>query len=195
MRGTPFYYNGDELGMDNIKFDDIKDYNDVDTKNKYEHLKETGGDLKAFLEGQKQTSRENSRTPFQWNDTENAGFTTGKPWLKVNPNYIKINEAAENKNPNSVLNYFRKLIKLRKENPVLVYGKFELIDKENPDLFAYTRELNGEKLLIILNFTGKKTLLKSNIDIKNAEMILSNYKDPRKDFSFEPYESVIYKLK
>ncbi|SFI29641.1 glycoside hydrolase family 13 protein [Halpernia frigidisoli] len=195
MRGTPFYYNGDELGMNNIKFDKIEDYNDVDTKNKYEHLKETGGDLKAFLEGQKQTSRENSRTPFQWNDTKNAGFTTGKPWLKVNPNYVSINEAAENKDPNSVLNYFRKLTKLRKENPVLVYGKFDLVDAENPDIFAYTRELNGEKLLIILNFTGKNTTLKSDLDLKKAELILSNYKEITQDFNLKPYESVIYKLK
>lgn len=195
MRGTPFYYNGDELGMDNIKFDDIKDYNDVDTKNKYEHLKEIGGDLKAFLQEQKLTARENGRTPFQWNDSKNAGFTTGKPWLKVNPNYKTINKEAEEKDPNSNLNYFRKLINLRKENPVLVYGKFEIIDKENPDVFAYTRELNGSKLLIVLNFTEKKCTFKSDLDIKNAKIILSNYNNPSKDLSVEPYESVIYKLK
>jgi oligo-1,6-glucosidase len=195
MRGTPFYYNGDELGMDNIKFDDIKDYNDVDTKNKYEHLREIGGDLKVFIEKEKQTSRENSRTPFQWNDTKNAGFTTGKPWLKVNPNYKTVNEEAENKDPNSTLNYFRQLVKLRKENPVLVYGKFDLVDAENPNVFAYTRELKGVKLLIILNFTDKNATLKIDLDLKNAKLILSNYKDLTMDVNLKPYESVIYKLK
>ena len=195
MRGTSFYYAGDELGMNNIRFDSIEDYNDVETRNKYEHLKENGGDLQAFLEDKKQTSRENSRTPFQWNLEKNAGFSTGKPWLKVNPNYTTINEETQEKDPNSVLNYFRKLIKLRKDNPVLVYGKFTIIDKENPDVFAYTRELDDKKMLVILNFSDKTVKLNSKINLKNSKIIIGNYKKSSVDGSVQPYESVIYQLK
>ncbi len=97
MRATPYYYNGDELGMNNIKFDSIDDYRDVETLNMYQQIKNNGGDLKAFLEAQKIMARDNSRTPFQWDDSANAGFTTGTPWLKVNPNYKTINAAAARK--------------------------------------------------------------------------------------------------
>lgn len=193
MRGTTFYYNGDELGMSNIRFDNIEDYDDVETLNKYQYLKENNGDLKAFLEEKKQTSRENGRTPMQWNTDKNAGFSTGKPWLKVNPNYATINAEAQENNPNSPLNYFRKLIKLRKQNPVLVYGKYTLIDKENPNVFAYTRELNGKKWLIALNFTDKESMFDANT--KNAKLILGNYPKSSTNSVLKPYEAVILELK
>lgn len=195
MRGTTFYYYGDEIGMKNIRFDSIEDYNDVDTRNKYLGLKEKGGDLKAFLEGQKQTSRENGRTPMQWNTEKNAGFTTGKPWLKVNQDYKIVNSQAQEKDPNSVLNYFRKLVKLRKENPVLVYGKYTLIDRENPDVFAYTRELKGKTMVVVLNFSNKTAKLNSNLDLKNAAVLIGNYSNPSKNGTLKPYESVVFKLK
>jgi len=117
MRGTSYYFQGDELGMVNIRFESIEDYNDVETRNRYEYLKNNGGDLKAYLEDRKQTSRENGRTPFQWNTSKNAGFSEGKPWLKVNQNYTKINAEAQEKDPNSTLNYFKKIIALRKIIP------------------------------------------------------------------------------
>ena len=197
MRGTSFYFAGDELGMDNIRFDTIDDYNDVDTRNKYQHLKENGGDLQAFLEGQKQTSRENSRTPFQWNTDKNAGFTTGKPWLKVNPNYKTVNAEEQEKNPNSVLNYFRKLVKIRKENPVLVYGKYTLLDKNNPGVFAYTRELKGKKMLVLLNFSEKKSPFKIEISLAKSKTILNNYggKSEIKNNILRPYEAMIIEIK
>ena len=197
MRGTSFYFAGDELGMDNIRFDTIDDYNDVDTRNKYQHLKENGGDLQAFLEGQKQTSRENSRTPFQWNTDKNAGFTTGKPWLKVNPNYRTVNAEEQEKNPNSVLNYFRKLVKIRKENPVLVYGKYTLLDKNNPGVFAYTRELKGKKMLVLLNFSEKKSPFKIEISLAKSKTILNNYggKSEIKNNILRPYEAMIIEIK
>ena len=194
MRGTPYYYNGDELGMINIRFDSISDYHDVDTRNKYFGLKNRGGDLKAFLEEQKQTARENGRTPFQWDSSENGGFTTATPWLKVNPNYTFINAEAQENEPNSVLNYFRTLIQLRKANPVLIYGKYTLLDKENPDVFAYTRELNGKKVLVLLNFSEKNTKVKIPLNIKNATILISNYSDSTNNNSLRPFEAVIYQL-
>ena len=196
MRGTAFYYNGDELGMTNAIFNSIEDYQDVDTRNRYFGLKQKGGDLEAFLEEQKQTSRENSRTPFQWNNDVNAGFTIGKPWLKVNSNFEVINSEIQEKDPNSVLNYFRNLVQLRKQYPILVHGRYALLDKENPNVFSYTRELNRKKLLIALNFTDKNSAYVSGFLMENAKVISSNY--PGKsavDLSvLRPYEALIIEI-
>ena len=198
MRGTPYYYNGDELGMDNIRFDSIQDYNDVDTRNRYLGLQKSGGDLKAFLEDKKQTSRDNGRTPFQWDATANAGFTTGSPWLKINKDYTTLNAAAQDKDANSCLNYFRKLTKLRKENPTMVYGKYILLDKDNPDVYAYTREMNGETFFILLNFT-KKTVDFNFNEFKsiNKSLVISNYNNSDKVappiVKLQPYQAIIYK--
>jgi oligo-1,6-glucosidase len=196
MRGTTFYYNGDELGMSNIRFDAIEEYNDVDTRNAYLGLKQKGGDLTAFLEDRKQTSRENSRTPIQWNANENAGFTTGKPWLKVNKNYTTLNVEAQEKDKNSPLNYFRKIVKLRKENPVLIYGKYTLLDKGNPNVFAYMRELDGKKMLVLLNFTAENATVNTGIDMKNAKITSSNYFNlDLINFSIlRPYEALIIEI-
>jgi len=154
MRGTPYYYYGDELGMTNAGFTSIDEYRDMPTLNEYQHVKSTGGDIKAFMQRIQFECRDNGRTPFQWDNNVHAGFTTGSPWIKVNPNYIEINEAAEENDGNSCLNYFRKLVKLRKENLTLVYGKYTLLDKNNSKVYAYTRENEGEKLLIVLNFSA-----------------------------------------
>jgi len=194
MRGTPFYLQGDELGMTNIRFDSIEDYNDVEAKNQYAKLVEIGGDTKAFLEDKKQTSRENSRTPFQWNTSENAGFTKGKPWLKVNPNYSEINAEAQINDPNSILNYFKKLVQLRKNEPVFTYGTFELEDKENTSIFAYTRTLNNKKMLIALNFTEKETLFNTSINTTNAKVMLSNYNKTSFDNTLQPFEAIILEI-
>lgn len=155
MRGTPYYYNGDELGMTNIRFTDINDYRDVATRNEYQRLKNQGGDLRAFLTLAQRTARDNGRTPFQWNAAANAGFTTGTPWLQVNPNYQQVNEAAEDKDPNSVLNYFRKATATRRQHKVLVYGQYQLVDEANPHIYAYTRTQGTEKVLVALNFSSE----------------------------------------
>jgi len=194
MRGTPFYLQGDELGMTNIRFDSIDEYNDVEARNQYAKLVEIGGDTKAFLEDKKQTSRENSRTPFQWNTSENAGFTKGKPWLKVNPNYSEINAEAQINDPNSILNYFKKLVQLRKNEPVFTYGTFELEDKENTSIFAYTRTLNNKKMLIALNFTEKETLFNTSINTTNAKVMLSNYNKTSFDNTLQPFEAIILEI-
>ena len=198
MRGTPYYYNGDELGMTNIRFDSIKDYRDVQTLNAYAHEKNTGGDLNKFMKLKAFESRDNGRTPFQWNNTANAGFTTGTPWIKVNSNYNIINEEAENRDVNSALNYFRKVVKLRKGHLVLVYGKYQLLDKGNPDVYAYTRTGNGEKMLVVLNFSAHNASANIETGIENAAILLSNYNTgPAADktsIKLRPYESVVYKI-
>jgi len=197
MRGTPFYYNGDELGMVNIRFDNINDYNDVQTKNKYLELKNKGGDLKAYIEEQKQTSRDNSRTPFQWDNTQNSGFTTGTPWLKVNPDYKTVNVTAQEKDPNSVLNYFRRLVQIRKNEPTLVYGKYTLLDNENPEVFAYSRDLNGKKMLVLLNFSDKMASFNLGIALNQSTIVLDNYSNTGKikNNTLRPYEAVILEFK
>jgi oligo-1,6-glucosidase len=194
MRGTPYYYNGDELGMDNIKFNSIEDYRDVQTINGYTTIKNNGGDTRQYLEMQKFSSRDNGRTPFQWDSTVNAGFTSGTPWIKVNPDYKVINEAAENNNPASVLNYFRKLVMLRKANPVLVYGKYTLLDKNNPAVYAYTREGDGKKMLVVLNFKSTAATAKTGIATGKAKVLLCNYSSPSKGGKLKPYEAIIYQL-
>lgn len=194
MRGTPYYYYGDELGMVNIKFDNIEDYRDIETINKYKHAKQQGDDLKAFMEFQKKAARDNGRTPFQWDSTANAGFTTGVPWIKVNPDYKTVNQALEENDPNSVLNYFKKIVQLRKDNLVLVYGKYELLDKDNPDVYAYTRELNGKKLLILLNFKSRTASVNTGIDLNKAKLLLGNYPIASKGEQLQPYEAVLYEL-
>ena len=195
MRATPYYYNGDELGMNNIKFDKIDDYRDVESLNMYKQIEEKGGDLQAFLNAQKISARDNSRTPFQWDAATNAGFTTGTPWLKVNPNYKTVNAAAEEKDSNSCLNYFKKVVKLRKENLALVYGKYTLLDKDNPQVYAYTRELNGEKILVLLNFSATPATTNIGMDISGAGLLIDNYTSANNTTALRPYEAAVYELK
>jgi oligo-1,6-glucosidase len=194
MRATPYYYFGDELGMSNAKFDRLEDYDDIELKTNYEQVKARGGDRKRFLEGMKISSRDNSRTPFQWDGSANAGFTRGKPWLKVNANYPTVNVAVEDKDPGSVLNYFRKLVRLRKENPVLIYGRYTLLDVSNPDTYAYTRELEGKRLLVLLNFKARSANVKTDLDLGRATVLVGNYPEPSRDGILRPYEAVILGL-
>ncbi len=194
MRATPYYFGGDELGMNNIKFDKIDDYRDIESISMYKQIKNKGGDLNEFINAQKISARDNSRTPFQWDSTANAGFSTATPWINVNPNYKTINVAAEEIDANSCLNYFRKVVKLRKDNLILVYGKYELLDKGNPNVYAYTRELNGKKLLVLLNFTNKPASANTGIDVSKAKVLIDNYADASMNGQLKPYESVVYEL-
>jgi oligo-1,6-glucosidase len=195
MRGTPYYYNGDEIGMVNAKFDKIEDYRDIEVFAEYEKIKNAGGDLKQFIEDQKTGgARDNGRTPFQWDSSTNGGFTTGTPWLKVNDNHTTLNAEVQDKDPNSVLNYFRKMVKLRKENLVLVYGKYTLMDKDNPNVYAYTRELDGKKVLVLLNFSAKNVSANTGINLSKAKVLINNYATPSKTGELRPYEAIIYQL-
>jgi oligo-1,6-glucosidase len=195
MRGTPYYYNGDELGMTNAGFTKIQDYRDMSLLNEYQHQKDIHGDTIQFLKLKEFESRDNGRTPFQWDHSRNAGFTNGIPWIAVNPNYKTINAADEENDPNSCLNYFRKLVKLRKDNLTLVYGKYELLDKDDPKLYAYTREGEGKKFLILLNFSA--TSARPGFALGNAKVILSNYEQVqsnRGNVELRPYQAIIFQL-
>lgn len=194
MRATPYYYNGDELGMNNIKFDSIEEYRDIESINMYEQTKKRGGDLKKFIAAQKISARDNGRTPFQWDDSPNAGFTNATPWLKVNPNYTTVNVAAQEKDPNSVLSYFKKLVKLRKTELALVYGKYTLLDPNNPSVYAYTREWKGRKILVLLNFTAKNANVYTGIDVSKAKVLLGNYSSVLSGVQLRPYEALVYQL-
>jgi oligo-1,6-glucosidase len=198
MRGTPFWYNGDELGMSNAGFTTIKEYRDVSALNEYQHIKNTGADTAGFIKSLGFSSRDNGRTPFQWDAGPNAGFTTGIPWISVNPNYKTINEAAQEKDPNSCLNYFRRLTALRKANLVLVYGKYSLLDKDNTQVYAYTREWNGKKVLILLNFSDKPAQTNALISRMRANILLNNYKElpaiTDAGTGLKPYQALVVEI-
>ncbi|MEY2916775.1 MAG: hypothetical protein RIS73_489, partial [Bacteroidota bacterium] len=136
----------------------------------------------------------NGRTPFQWDSSFNAGFTSGTPWIKVNSNYTKLNAVAQEKDESSCLNYFKKLTKLRKENLVLVYGKYTILDKDNPNVYAYIRELDGKKVLILLNFKNTAASVNTGIDLSKAKTLLNNYSAKSADTKLRPYEAAIYQL-
>jgi len=199
MRGTPYYYYGDELGMTNLRLNKKEDFRDIEIMAEFGKLEKSGGDVKAFIEEQMKYGggRDNGRSPMQWNDAANAGFTAGIPWLKVNDNKAEINVEAAEKNESSTLNYFRKMAKLRKDHKdVLVYGKYTLLDNENPDVYAFTREGNGEKVLVLLSF--RKTggvfnlgnLQLGDVWINNAKgVIVADGK-----VNLQPYQACIVKL-
>ena len=194
MRGTPFYYYGDELAMTNAGLDKIEDFKDVPTLNEYEYQKNTGADMQKFMTQLKFNSRENGRTPMQWDSAANAGFSTGNPWFKVNSNYSFINVSIQEKDPNSCLNYFRKMVQLRKENLALVYGKYSLLDKDNPDVYAYTRELNGKHFLVLLNFKNKNSTVPTGINLSKATILISNYTEALPVETLKPYEAAVIEL-
>ena len=198
MRGTAYYYYGDEIGMDNIKFDKVEDYNDIEMLTNYEQVKKKGGDLPAFLEVMKISSRDNGRTPMQWNTSPQAGFSTApKTWLKVNPNFAKVNVALQEKDPNSILSYFKNAVLVRKNTPTLIYGDWALVDAQNPKVFAYTRSLDGEKTLVLLNFS--KEIVSPNLEgltAEGAKILMNNYASfDAKKAELQPYQAVVLNLK
>ncbi len=197
MRGTPYCYYGDELGMTNIGFDSISQYQDIAALNGYEKVKSEGGDLEEYLLNLKFSSRDNGRTPMQWDSSMNAGFSSGRPWLPVNDNHNKINVAYQDADPLSCLNHFRKMVQLRKDKPILVYGQYELLIPEHEQIYAFTRELNGEKVLIMLNFSSEVATVDIPVKENLGELYINNYERVfLKDrvLSMEPYQAFIYTL-
>lgn len=194
MRGTPYYYFGDEIGMTNIYFDDIEDYRDILTVNLYKLIEKENGDLRQMMESHKITGRDNGRTPFQWSDEPNAGFTAGTPWLKINQNFSAINAAEQEQNANSCLNYFRQIVKLRKKELALIYGEYQLLDESNENIYSYTRTLDDKKLLIMLNFTAQNSVAATNLGLSQAKVLLGNYLPPTTTENLRPYEAVILEL-
>jgi oligo-1,6-glucosidase len=196
QRAIPYIYNGDEIGMTNIRFKNVEQYNDLQTRNRYYlALKQSKEAAAAYLQMQAELSRDNSRTPMQWDVSANAGFTSGKPWLPVNANYTITNVKAEDTAANSILNFVRNMIKLRKDNKeVLVYGKYTLLDKDNKDVYSYLREANGKKILVVLNFTKNNSAFNANADISKAKILINNYTSAPANTTMRPFEAVVYEL-
>ncbi len=201
LQGTPYIYQGEEIGMTNAAFESIKDYNDIETVNLYHALvEEKGEDPQEVMQSIRIKSRDNARTPMQWSAQPQAGFTTGKPWLKVNPNYPKINVEQALADPNSVFYYYQKLIALRKTTPVMVYGTYDLILPAHEQIYAFTRTLDREKLVVILNFSDQNPVfeLPEGISFSSASLLIGNYppegaEDLRK-FALRPWEARVYRL-
>lgn len=193
MRGTPYLYNGDELAMTNAGFTRINEYRDMATLNEYKNQINKKGDIPAFLKRLQFECRDNGRTPFQWDSTMNAGFSSGTPWIQVNKNYSSINLVKQEKDQNSVLNFVKKMIQLRKSNPVFVYGKYNLVDANNPNIYAYTREWEGNKILVLLNFSDKPSKVNTGLDLKKAKPLIYNYAQLNGE-NLQPYEAVIYQI-
>ena len=198
MRGTPYTYYGDELGMTNIDMPTIEEYVDIEAIGKYQTALASGENMDEFMKVLNYSSRENGRTPMQWDSSENAGFTTGTPWKKVNENYQEINVALQEADPNSVLNHFRKMTQIRNENLVLVYGDYDMILDDHEQIYAYTRTLNEDKMLILLNFTDQKVQADLPESLKLGETIINNY--PNNHFEgnnpvlMEPYQALVVQL-
>ncbi len=198
MRGTPYYYMGDELGMSNIKFDNIEDYKDIMTINWYNLTKEEGGDLEQFIESHKLCARDNARTPIHWDDSAHSGFTSGTPWIQVNPNYVEVNAAAQEKDPDSELNYFRTLNQVRKNNLTLIYGAYDLLLPEHTQVYAYTRTLDEDKILVLLNFSSNTVTLNiadlGGINMQQAQVLLNNLTELNiadGQVTLAPYQAVL----
>lgn len=206
MEGTPYVYQGEELGMTNVRFDSIEQYQDIEIRNMYRERLEKGYAEKDIMESIYAKGRDNARTPMQWDDTENAGFTTGTPWLGVNPNYTEINARSQLQDENSVFHYYKKLIHLRKENSIFVDGDFTLLLPEDENIFAYVREYEGRKLLVAANFTDKEVecpLLKewgvpadedgaAKSRDNGVKLLIHNYNDLPSQQKLRPYEAMIW---
>lgn len=187
MRGTPFIYQGQEIGMTNTEFTALQDFNDVSAKNFFRAKRAEDWSDERILAELGPTSRDNARTPMQWDSSPQAGFTSGKPWLKVNPNFSRINVAAQEKNPRSILNFYRALARLRRENPVFVHGEYELLLADHAQVFAYERRLGEERVAVVCNLSGAEAEVPLT-----GELLLGNYEgDTAK---YWPYECRVIRL-
>jgi alpha-glucosidase len=197
--GTPFIYQGQEIGMTNADYNSIDDFDDVATIHGYKERVENGMSKQESLEIVKSTTRDNSRTPMQWNSSENGGFTTGDPWIKVNKNYKKINVEDQLKDDDSILNFYKAMIRIRKENVGLIYGKYTLLLADNDEVYAYTRVLGNEKYIIITNVSEKDVKFRYDEEkVKYKNLLLSNYEVYKHadmtEFILKPYEARLYKV-
>lgn len=196
MQGSPYIYQGEELGMTNYPFRSEEEFRDIESVNAIKEWCDSGVVSKEdFWPCLLKKSRDNARTPVQWDDTENAGFTTGTPWIGVNPNYTEINAKAETADENSVFHYYKKLIALRKQNPVMVYGKYELLLEDSEELFVYTRTLEEEKLLVVCSFSDKETVFEIPDEFVGKACLISNRENvyDKKQVVLKPYEAFVLK--
>ncbi|MEK8205733.1 alpha-glucosidase [Paenibacillus sp. FSL L8-0696] len=198
LKGTPYIYQGEEIGMTNVKFTAIEHYKDIEILNMYrEKVTEGGADPNSVLNAIHIKGRDNARTPMQWDDSANAGFTEGEPWLKVNPNYKEINVEQALADSDSIFYYYQRLLALRKKNPIMAYGEYKLLLPEHEDIYAYTRTLDDEKWLVLLNFNEVPQTVDLSAELSKAtELIIGNYPDdaPTREL-LRPYEARVYRLK
>lgn len=197
QQGTPFIYQGQEIGVTNYPFESIESFNDVAVKTEYQIVKKEGGDVNQLLDKYKMENRDNARTPMQWNNSINAGFTTGKPWFHVNPNYTEINVKQQLNDKFSILSYYKALIQLKKSDLIYTYGKFNMVDAENKQVFAYTRTFKNNTVLIVANLTNEVSELNLpfELDISSVDIKLHNYhlNDINLDH-IKPYESFVVEI-
>jgi len=191
MQGTPYIYQGEELGMTNAVYG-IEEYRDIETLNLYKERLDKGYKEEAIMDSIHAKSRDNARTPMQWNDGENAGFTDGKPWMKVNPNYKEINVSQQIGDENSIFNCYKELIRLRKNYPVFIEGDFRLLLAEDENIFAYTREDGEAQLLVVCNFYGQTVRCPLEDIGAPMKLLISNYKDVNQPMILRPYEARMY---
>lgn len=199
--GTPYVYQGEEIGMTNVAFDSIDSYRDVEILNFYkEKVVKEGLDPKDVMHRIHHKGRDNARTPMQWSADERAGFTTATPWIDVNPNYVQINVEQQLQDEGSILNYYKKLIHLRKNNDLMVYGEYQLILPDHPQIYAYTRRLGDEGLLVMLNFSAERPIfeLPEYLNIEAPELLIGNYSveenEDVRQVQLEPYEARVYRF-
>ena len=201
LQGTPYIYQGEELGMTNVAFESIDEYRDIETLNSYDELVNSHGWSKErMMSAIHARSRDNARTPIQWNDSRNAGFTKGTPWIKVNPNFTEINAEKAYNDPNSIFHFYKKLIQLRKKHEIVVYGRFELLCPDDERIFAYTRTFEEEKLLVLCNFKEEQAAytLPEELHSYSATKLIGNYGRRKKESPanpLRPYECRVYHLK
>ncbi|WP_288222493.1 alpha-glucosidase [uncultured Clostridium sp.] len=200
QQGTPFIYQGQEIGMTNVKYKSINDYNDIKSVGIYNDMIEKGIDKDKALRHLWAVSRDNARTPMQWNNSINGGFSSSNPWIKINPNYTEINVENQLSNEDSILNFYKKMIKIRKENEALIYGEYKLILEDDESIYSYIREFDNKRFIIMTNLTGKHVEFKYEKELlKYEKLLLSNYKvEAHSDIAnvlLKPYEARLYKLK
>lgn len=201
MKGTPYIYQGEEIGMTNVRFSKIEDYRDIELKNMYkdrfDHLRWDPAEVMKSIYAK---GRDNARTPMQWSGELNGGFSTGTPWIQVNPNYTTINVKNALEDQHSIFYYYKKLIELRKQHEIIVYGDYNLILEDHESVFSYMRSLGNERLLVINNFYEHETFFEipENMNVQTRELLISNYNDASKhnsaSITLRPYESIVYKF-
>ena len=196
LKGTPYIYQGEEIGMTNVKFDNLDDYDDIETYNFYKENLKNGFSHDNMMKAIWENGRDNARTPMQWDNTENAGFTTNKPWLKVNSNYKSINVKEALADNNSIFYHYKELIKLRKDLDVIVYGDFKLIFENHPSVFAYIRSNNHNKILVVCNATPNEVTIElpKSLTKSKHQLLISNYEIDSLNglLTLRPYEAFAF---
>jgi oligo-1,6-glucosidase len=187
-RGTPYVYQGEELGMTNVPFASIEDFRDIEARNHYAEATAAGEDPEAVLASMRPMSRDNARTPMQWDDSEHAGFTDGEPWIAVNPNHTEVNARAAQEDPDSVFHHYRKLIELRHTEPAVAHGDFTMLLEDDPQVYAYTRRHDGTELLVVVNVSSEP----ASPEIPGwdgAELVLTNAEPEPQGLGLGPWEA------